>query len=54
MMQNEGYVQKAALKFGIFDFLKTIEDEKDDAVVAKYIYLLASNLLFNIIRFNVR
>ena len=46
MMQNEGYVQKAAIKNGIFDIMKVIDEEKDESLISKYIYLLASNNYF--------
>ncbi len=42
MMQNEGYVQKAAISLGIFRILELIQEEKDEALVSKYIYMLAS------------
>ena len=42
MIQNDGYVQKAAMKNGVFNVLKNIEDEKDESLVAKYLSILGS------------
>ena len=44
MAQNESFVQKAALDFGIFNFLKDLNEEKDPELISVYIYLLTGLL----------
>ena len=44
MMQNDGYVQKAAKDLQIFRFLQKLNDEQDQEVVNMYIYMLTGIL----------
>jgi len=44
MTQNDGFVQKAALKLGIFNYLKDLNEEKDPELINVYIYLLTGLL----------
>ena len=47
MAQNDGYVQKAALELGIFNYLKDLSEEKDPELINIYIYLLTGLLYGN-------
>ena len=40
MMQNDGYIQKAAMDFGIFAFLKELHETSDKELIGMYIYML--------------
>ena len=44
MTQNESFVQKEALKLGIFNYLKDLNEEKDPELITIYIYLLTGLL----------
>ena len=44
MTQNDGFVQKAALQLGIFNYLKDLNEEKDPELINVYIYLLTGLL----------
>ena len=44
MCQNESYVQKAALELGIFNYLKDLNEEKDQELINVYIYMLTGLL----------
>ena len=45
MAQNDGFVQKAAMDLGIFNYLKDLNEEKDVELITIYIYLL-TGLIF--------
>ena len=44
MMQNDGYIQKAAMDFGIFNFLTNLNESKDTELISMYIYMLTGIL----------
>lgn len=44
MMQNDGYIQKAAMEFGIFKFLNNLNEAKDNELISMYIYMLTGIL----------
>lgn len=44
MLQNDGFIQKAAMDFGLFNFLKLLNESTDKELISIYIYMLTGML----------
>lgn len=47
MMQNDNYIQKAAMDMGIFQLLKDLNNETDQELITNYIYILTGIIYGN-------